>query len=147
MTTKASKFIGRGAFVAAFLVLSVWIFVGPPRALAADEGETAPAAGGAAAPAAEGAAAAIDSAALWGKNCKSCHGEDGKGDTKAGKMKHVKDLTNAEVRAGFDRARMLKSVADGMKDEAGKVLMKPYSEKLSAEEIAALTDYVFALPH
>ena len=139
MTTKASNLIGRGVFAAAVVALSVWIFAGPPHALAADEGE--------AAPAAEGAAAAIDAAPLWAKNCKSCHGEGGKGDTKAGKMKHVKDLTNAEVRAAFDRARMLKSVTDGMKDEAGKTLMKAYSEKLSAEEIAALVDYVYALPH
>ena len=62
-------------------------------------------------------------------------------------LKKIKDLTAADVRAGFDRQRMLDSVANGMKNDAGKVLMKPYSEKLSADEIAALVDYVFALPH
>jgi cytochrome c553 len=84
----------------------------------------------------------MDVPALWKKNCASCHGEDGKGETKAGKSKKVQDLTNPEVRAKFDRDRMIKSTKDGMKSEEGKELMKPYGEKLSDAEIAALTDYI-----
>jgi len=92
---------------------------------------------------AEGAAGgAMDVPALWKKNCASCHGEDGKAQTKAGKSKKVQDLTNPEVRAKFDRDRMIKSTKDGMKSEEGKELMKPYGEKLSDAEIAALTDYI-----
>lgn len=139
MTTEAGNVFGRGLLAAAFLVFSVWIVAAANDAFAADEGE--------AAPAADGAAASIDAASLWSKNCKACHGDDGKGDTKAGKMKHVENLTDAEVRAKFDRARMLKSVTDGINDEAGKSLMKGYGDKLSADEIAALVDYVIALPH
>jgi mono/diheme cytochrome c family protein len=89
-----------------------------------------------------GAGGAMDVPALWKKNCASCHGEDGKGQTKAGKSKKVQDLTNPDVRAKFDRARMIKSTKDGMKSEDGKELMKPYGEKLSDAEIAALTDYI-----
>ena len=33
----------------------------------------------------------------WDKNCASCHGKDGKGETKAGKKADVKDLTDSEV--------------------------------------------------
>jgi cytochrome c553 len=88
------------------------------------------------------AGGAMDVPALWKKNCASCHGEDGKGQTKAGKTKKVEDLTNPEVRAKFDRDRMIKSTKEGIKDEAGKERMKPYAEKLSDAEIAALTDYI-----
>ena len=88
------------------------------------------------------AGGALDVPALWKKNCASCHGEDGKGQTKAGKTKKVEDLTNPEVRAKFDREKMIKSTKEGIKDEAGKERMKPYAEKLSDAEIAALTDYI-----
>lgn len=88
------------------------------------------------------AGGATDVAALWKKNCASCHGEDGKGQTKAGKQKKVEDMTNPEVRAKFDRDRMIKSVKEGIKDDAGKDRMKPYAEKLSEAEITALVDHV-----
>ena len=81
-------------------------------------------------------------AALWNKNCASCHGKDGKGQTKAGKTKKVQDLTDPAVRAKFDRERMIKVTKEGIKDDAGKDRMKPYAEKLSDEEIAQLTDYI-----
>jgi mono/diheme cytochrome c family protein len=84
----------------------------------------------------------MDVPALWKKNCASCHGDDGKGQTKAGKSKKVQDLTSPEVRAKFDRERMIKSTKEGMKSEDGKELMKPYGEKLSDAEIAALIDYI-----
>jgi len=93
----------------------------------------------AAAPTQEGA---VDVAAVWKKNCASCHGEDGKGQTKAGRIKKVQDFTNAEVRAKFDRDRMIKSVKGGINDDAGKERMKAFAEKLSEAEITALVDHV-----
>ena len=81
-------------------------------------------------------------AAVWNKNCASCHGKDGKGQTKAGKTKKVEDLTNPAVRAKFDRDRMIKATKEGIKDEAGKERMKPYADKLSEQEITALIDYI-----
>ena len=59
----------------------------------------------------------IDVAALWKKNCALCHGQTGKGDTKAGEKFGVNDLTSAEVRAEFDQERMIKAITEGMKDE------------------------------
>lgn len=85
---------------------------------------------------------ATDVPALWKKNCASCHGEDGKGQTKAGKQKKVEDLTNPEVRAKFEREKMIKSIKEGKKDDAGKERMKPYADKLSEAEIASLADYI-----
>jgi mono/diheme cytochrome c family protein len=81
-------------------------------------------------------------AAVWNKNCASCHGKDGKGQTKAGKTKKVQDLTDPAVRAKFDRDRMIKATKEGIKDDAGKDRMKAYAGKLSDADIAALTDYV-----
>jgi len=85
---------------------------------------------------------AMDVPALWKKNCASCHGEDGKGETKAGKTKKVEDLTNPEVRAKFDKEKMIKSTKEGIKGDDGKDRMKPYAEKLSDAEITALVDYI-----
>jgi mono/diheme cytochrome c family protein len=87
-----------------------------------------------------------DTATLWTKNCQSCHGKDGKGETKAGKEKDVKDLTDPKVRADFTRPEMIKRVKEGVKDEkTGKSRMKPFGEKLSDEQIGALVDWVLAL--
>jgi cytochrome c553 len=79
---------------------------------------------------------------LWSKNCASCHGADGKGDTKMGKKLHVEDLTSAEVKAKFDRDSMIAATRDGVKNEEGKQVMKPFAEKLTAEEIGKITDYI-----
>lgn len=88
----------------------------------------------------------IDVTTLWSKNCSTCHGKDGKGDTKAGKQKEVKNLTDPKVRAEFKRADLIKKVKEGVKDEkTGKDRMKPFGEKLSDAEIGALVDWVLAL--
>ena len=42
-------------------------------------------------------AQAADDKALWDKHCGSCHGPDGKGDTKAGKLTKVRDLYAPDV--------------------------------------------------
>lgn len=91
-------------------------------------------------------AVAGETAELWNKKCAICHGKDGKGDTKIGKKKGVKDLIDPAVRAKFDRDRMIKSVTEGIPEEDGDgFLMKGFAAKLSAEEIAALVDYAIAI--
>lgn len=84
---------------------------------------------------------------LWDKNCASCHGPDGKGKTKSGRMLKVDDLTAAAVRAEFDREVMVKSIKEGIPKEEGstKLIMPSYSEKLSEEQITSLVDFVEAL--
>lgn len=88
----------------------------------------------------------IDVTTLWSKNCSTCHGKDGKGETKAGKQKEVKNLVDPKVRAQFKRDDLIKTVKEGVKDEkTGKERMKPYGDKLSDAEIGALVDWVLAL--
>jgi cytochrome c553 len=41
---------------------------------------------------------------------------------------------------------MIKATVEGVKDDKGKVVMKPFESKLTAEQIAALTDYILAMP-
>jgi mono/diheme cytochrome c family protein len=91
-----------------------------------------------------GHAADVDGAAVFKKKCASCHGADGKGDTKMGKKLSVKDLTSPEVNKDFDRDRMIKSTNEGIKDDKGKTVMKGFAGKLSDEEIAASVDHIIA---
>lgn len=73
-------------------------------------------------------------AALYAKNCASCHGKDGKGQTTMGKKSKVKDYTTAEGQKWSD-ADGVKAILEG----SGK--MKGYKEKgiteADAKELAA----------
>ena len=86
-------------------------------------------------------AQAADTKELWDKNCASCHGKDGRGDTKMGKKVDVKDYTDPKFQAEYKEEKGIKSIKEGL-TEKGKERMKPYAEKLSEEEIKALAAYV-----
>ena len=81
---------------------------------------------------------AADVAENWNKNCASCHGKDGTGNTVMGKKSGVDDYTDAKNQAKFTDADAIKSITDG------KEKMKPFKEKLSADEIKALVTYLRA---
>ena len=88
-----------------------------------------------------GPSRAADVQANWTKHCASCHGKDGKGQTKAGKMAGVKDQTDAQYQAGLTDEKMFQSIKNGLK-EGNKEKMKPFADKLSDDEIKALVAYV-----
>jgi len=91
-------------------------------------------------------AMAIDAGPLWDKNCASCHGKDGKGKTKTGEKLKVRDLTDPAVKAKLNKTNVSDSMTKGVKaEDSDKLVMKTYNEKLSAEEIQALTDYTLSL--
>lgn len=71
--------------------------------------------------------------ALYKKECAKCHGDDGKGDTKMGKKLDIKDYTDAKVQAEMKDEVAFKSLKEGLKDKAGKTLMKPYNKYTDAE--------------
>jgi cytochrome c553 len=91
-----------------------------------------------------GSSRAADATANWTKHCASCHGKDGKGETKAGRMAGVKDQTDPKYQAGLTDDKMIAAIKDGLK-EGGKEKMKPFKDKLSDDEIKALVAHVRTL--
>ena len=83
------------------------------------------------------AALAADAKENWNTHCMACHGKDGKGQTKAGRMAGVKDQSDAAYQASLTDEKMLTSIKEGVK-EGGKEKMKPFKDKLSDDEIKAL---------
>ena len=78
----------------------------------------------------------------WENHCTKCHGDDGKGLTKPGKKLQLKDYTDAKVQAEMKDEDMIKAIADGINDKAGKEKMKAYKAELTSEEINDLVAYV-----
>jgi cytochrome c553 len=86
---------------------------------------------------APGGVRAADVAENWSKNCASCHGKDGKGETKAGKKAGVKDMTDAKYQAELSDEKAMAVIKEGLKED-GKEKMKPFAAKLSDDDIKAL---------
>ena len=75
---------------------------------------------------------------IFRQNCSKCHGEDGRGDTDAGKNLKVKNLRSAAVQRLSNKE--LASVIKG-----GKSNMPPFKYVMSDDEIKALVAYVRSL--
>jgi cytochrome c6 len=87
--------------------------------------------------------AMADSAAdIYKAKCKGCHGEDGKAQTKVGKKEKMADISTAEWQSKHSDEDIRTVISDGSKDNAK---MKPFKDKLSAEEIASLVKYIRTL--
>ncbi|MHB8868549.1 MAG: c-type cytochrome [Thermoleophilia bacterium] len=69
----------------------------------------------------------VDAAALYSANCESCHGADGSGNI------------GPDLRTHDDAAAVATQIAQG----GGA--MPAFADKLSADEIAALADFVVGL--
>lgn len=87
---------------------------------------------------------AASASSLWKKECASCHGEDGRGDTKMGRKLFISDLTDASLQAKFTDEQAAKSIKFGLKDAKGKVIMKAVSG-ISDDDVKALVAYVRSL--
>ena len=77
-----------------------------------------------------------DGAEVYTKNCASCHGKDGKGETTMGKKAKVKDYTDAKVQASFTDAEALKVILEG------KEKMKAYKDKVTEAEAKEVVAYI-----
>ena len=88
-------------------------------------------------------AQAADVKELWTKNCASCHGPDGRGQTKAGRQAGVVDLTDGKVQEKFTDDQLFNAVKGGVKD-GDKTKMKP-AERLTDKEIEKLIAHVRTL--
>lgn len=89
---------------------------------------------------ASASARADDSKALYEQQCKKCHGEDGKGETKMGKKLGVKDYTDAKVQEEMKDDEAFKAIKEGLKKD-DKTLMKPI-ENASDDQIKGLIAYM-----
>jgi len=89
-----------------------------------------------------GASRAATAAENWENNCTKCHGDDGKGQTKAGKKLQVKDYTDAKVQAELKDDEMIKAITGGISDKAGKERMKAFKDELTPVEVKDLVAYV-----
>jgi cytochrome c553 len=87
---------------------------------------------------------AAEAQANWEEHCVSCHGPDGKGQTKMGKKLSIRDLTDAKVQAEFTDEQAFEAMKKGITDKNGKTRMKPI-EGLSDEDMKALVPLVRAL--
>jgi cbb3-type cytochrome c oxidase subunit III len=87
-------------------------------------------------------AAPPDGKAVYLENCATCHGEKGKADTELGAKYMAADYTSADFKKEFDsEAKIREAVEKGSKGTK----MQAWKGVLSAEEIAAVTGYVWKL--
>ena len=90
---------------------------------------------------AAGAAQAATAAENWDNLCASCHGTDGKAQSKMGKKLKIRDYTDAKVQAELKDEAMIKATTDGVTVD-GKERMKAYKAELSAAEIKDLVAHI-----
>jgi len=77
----------------------------------------------------------------WENSCASCHGEDGKAQTKQGKKLKVRDYTDPAVQAQMKDDLMLKAILDGVV-ENGKERMKGYKDEYSEAEAKEMVAFI-----
>lgn len=77
----------------------------------------------------------------WENSCASCHGADGKAQTKQGKKLKIRDYTDSAVQAELKDDEMLKAILEGV-TENGKERMKGFKDELSEAEAKDLVAFV-----
>lgn len=92
--------------------------------------------------AAETAIAAPSARASFEKHCASCHGKDGKAQTRLGRKSGAKDLTDKESQAKLTDEDAFKGIKFGRKNSKGEEKMDAFGSELSDAEITALVAYV-----
>lgn len=84
---------------------------------------------------------AAPAAENWENTCASCHGVEGKGDTRQGKRLKLKDYTDKSSLAEITDEQLFQIVSEGVVVD-GKQRKKGYKDELSADEIKALIQHV-----
>jgi cytochrome c6 len=84
---------------------------------------------------------AATAAENWEASCASCHGADGKAQTKQGKKLKVRDYTDPKVQAEMKDDAMLKAILEGYVQN-GKTTMKGFKDELSEQECKDLVTFI-----
>ena len=77
-----------------------------------------------------------DAADNWVQYCATCHGRDGAGHTKPGRLTGARDLTDAAYQNSFNDDKAFNDLKNGLQKD-GKTKMQPYSDRLTDDEIKA----------
>ncbi len=83
--------------------------------------------------------AARTAAAIFAKDCATCHGNDGRAKTFKAKFNHARNLTDPQWQDQVTDERIFNSINNG------KGKMPAFGKKLSEEEINSLVPYVRGL--
>lgn len=75
-------------------------------------------------------------AAIWNKECASCHGKDGRAHTLKAKFNGAKDLTKPSWQESASDDHIFNVIANGQEK------MPPFGKKLSQAEIESLVTFV-----
>src|SRR5262249_20701728 len=83
----------------------------------------------------------------WQAKCASCHGDDGKAQTKKGQEMGIRDMTTAAWQKENTDAQIQKGIETGVDKtvDGKKQNMDPYKDKLKPEQIADLVKYIRSL--
>lgn len=86
-------------------------------------------------------------ARMWKSKCGSCHGVDGKADTKQGKKMGIGDMSTAAWQTEFTDEKIRKAITDGLsREKNGKQQdMDPLGKELEPAQIDALIKYARGL--
>lgn len=79
---------------------------------------------------------------IYSEHCASCHGRDGKAQTRLGRKSGAKDLTDKKAMARLTDEDIAKTIRLGRKNAQGEELMEPFGRTLSEPQIAALVPLV-----
>jgi len=78
---------------------------------------------------------------IFGAKCASCHGADAKGKTKYGIKHKIPDFTTKHWQKTIDNKEIGEKIRGGV-FEKGKKLMPPFKDKLTPDQVVALTVYL-----
>lgn len=86
---------------------------------------------------------------IYRRNCKKCHGMDGKGNTPMKHMVDIPNLTSASLQAKMTDSGIVKVILDGKKDPKSfrRHHMKGYRGKITPAQAKALVKVVRAFGH
>lgn len=79
------------------------------------------------------------------QHCSSCHGPDGKAQTRLGKKSGAKDISDKAAIAKLSDDELFKTIKEGRRNAKGEEKMEAFGDDLSDKEITALVGYVRTL--